>query len=126
MVSNPITEIHRLLGEARKAIANRDAESASWIATALSLELAVTPDGSKEGNAGASLSFDRQAIENTINQLKAFVRSGFGSQNAGIGVTQVEYARGHNEYGTHTDTRHPRYEKRHRKGGGYHGGHGRW
>lgn len=86
-----IQQINTLLDAARVAIANRDAIEASWLATSLSLELATIPDGKKDGSAGAELSFDREAINNTINQLRTLGRNQF---RGGIAVSQVQYTRG--------------------------------
>ena len=86
-----IQAIERLKTEARTAIANRDATSARWIVAGLLAELATIPDGKKDGNAGAELSFERDAINNLIDQLKSLQRD--ASISGGIAVSQAQYTR---------------------------------
>ena len=93
-MSNVVNEIEDQRIQAKNLFLAGDYVGAANIATLTLGDLAIIPDGEKQGDAGAKLTWDREAIQAFIDLCKEKANSAATqSLPGGIAISQVEYVR---------------------------------
>lgn len=87
-----IDDINTLGDRATAAVESADYATARQLGTAMLLKLAIVPDGEKEGDAGAKLNWDRNALNDFIDQVKQLAKEA-STATGGLAVSQVQYTR---------------------------------
>lgn len=96
-MSNIVAQIEKRGADADQALLASDFERALTLATSMFGLLARVPDGEKLGDAGARLTWDRNAVNEFIKAIADRRRDTHVSDTsnvAGIAISQVQFTRG--------------------------------
>ena len=100
-----VTRINGLGSRVQSAILSGNFLEARKLALMMLTAIAVIPDGEKQGEAGAKLSWDRTAIQGLIAQIAQIEGQ---TRQLSFGVTSLQYENqsGCNNHGCHSDHHH--------------------